>query len=391
MRSAAVVLRLLALWLVAGGCGAQKQMIPSALDTQAVDVKAEPGPADLPPRSTGVPADSILEMLQWIARSDGRELLSQRWWDFEGDRFRWDTFGDPSFMGEGSSTTVSDAADATILFSGVSADGSTVSYDAYTGELRGSPEEDQTTAHDAAEEWGTKDVVLLGRQVLDHTEADVYRLDLNIGHGQERSADFGLVYVNAATGLRLREEWLLGSPGDAWVYHLYDYSLLPRTPELEAHLSTQALMDLAEQNLQQRLTEVGELDFPVWSIPEGAHGLTLSGAMLLKGDDGTRVRLSYVPKESLGPAAVTIETSDVRERPDFPRVRLMPREEAVAYSGGTDHIDFRMVSPADASGTIDYDTSVRILLGAESEEPAEPLVLGTLAMELVDMRHTDPH
>lgn len=53
--------------LLVGGCGAQQKAIPSALDTQAIDVTAETGPAELPPRSSGVSDGSILEMQQSIA------------------------------------------------------------------------------------------------------------------------------------------------------------------------------------------------------------------------------------------------------------------------------------------------------------------------------------
>jgi hypothetical protein len=369
--------------LFAAGCGAQTQLIPSALDTQAIDIEAEPGPAELPPRSTGVPADSLLETLQWIARSDGRQLESQRWWDFENDRFRWDTFGDPAFIGGGTSTTANDPANATILFSAVSADGRTISFDAFTSELRSSPEQGQPAAEDTMEEWGTADVVRLGRQILSSTEVDVYRLDLNVPRGQERMADFGLVYVDAASGLRLREEWLLGSPGDAWVYHLFDYRLVPRTPEAEARLTAQALIDLAGQSLEQKLQEVAGLDFPVWGLPEGAHGLVLSGITV----DGTQVSLAYVPEGYLGPAAVSVETNDIRGRSDFPERMLISRDEAVAHSEGADHIDFRM--KAEGTGSADgYDTAVRVLLGSGSGGLGEPLALGTVAMDLVDVRST---
>jgi hypothetical protein len=385
---AALVLTV-ALAPLVGGCGAQKEMIPSALNPQAVDVKAEPGPAALPPRSTGVPADSLLEMVQWIARSDGRELHSQRWWDFEKNRFRWDTFGDPAAISGGPTTTASDLATATILYAAVSADGQVVSYDAFSGELRSSPTVSQGEAGGTEREWGSDDVVRLGRQILDGNEVDVYRVDLNIPRGQERSADFGLIFVDSETGLRQREEWLIGSPGDAWVYHLYQYRLVPRTPELEARLSAQALLDMAAEKVAEKLREVVALDFPVWGLPQGAHELVLSGVTILAGEQGTQVSLAYLPEGEIGPAVVTIETNDIRERSDFPEEMLKPREEAVAYSGDTDHIDFRMSAESDGNAG-GYDTAVRILLGAQSADLPEPLALGILAMELVDVRSTSP-
>lgn len=381
----------LAATLLGVSCGGQKEAIPSALDSEAIDVTAEPGPAGLPPRSKGVPADSILEMRQSIARDDGVELHSQRWWDFANDRFRWDTFGDRASIMGGPTTTARDPATATLLYSGMRADGQSLSYDAVSGELRGGPAPWDGTSAETEDEWPrADDVVLLGRQMLSDAQVDVYRVDLNVGRGQERSADFGLIYVDARTGLRRREEWLLGLPGDAWVYHLYEYRLMPRTPRLEAQLAPQALFDLAAETVADRLREAAALDFPVWGLPAGAHELALAGATVMRGERGVQVRLAYAPRDRVWAPVVWIETTDVRDRPDFPQNLLISREEAVAEAAGTDHIDFRMQGPG--TGAIDpsegttYDTSARILFSPEPDAPSSPLDLGGLAMELIDAR-----
>ncbi len=395
VQRAAVLLFLLLLLLLttvavlAVGCGAQKTAIPSALDAEAIDITAEPGPAGLPPRSTGVPAGYILEMCQSIARDDGAELHSQRWWDFENDRFRWDTFGDPASMLGGSTTTANDPAVAHILYAAVWAEGQTLSYDAASGELRGGPAGKDDVGTETWDEWpNSDDVVLLGRQMLKGVKADVYRLDLNVGRGQERSADFGLIYAEAATGRRLREEWLLGPPEDAWVYHLYEYRLAPRTSELEARLTPQALLDLAAETVAEHLHEVAALDFPVWGLPTGIHGLTLAGVTIMRGDRGIEVRVAYAPEDRRWAPAVWIETTDVRNRPDFPQHLLMSREEAVTGAAGSDHIDFRMrgsdAGAGDSAAGTGYDTSVRILLSPDSSSSS--LDLGGLAMELIDAR-----
>ncbi|MBN1320578.1 MAG: hypothetical protein JXA87_07045 [Thermoleophilia bacterium] len=370
------------------GCDGRQDVIPSALDTTLIDVTAETGPAELPPLSSGVPAGQVLEMTQRVARSDGSELHSRRWYDFENDRFRWDTFGDPSSALGGPSTTAAVADTAAILFSGVRADGQDISYDGYSGELRGNPAPADAQI-DESGGWDTTDTVRLGRQTLSGAEVDVYRVDLNIPRGHERSADFGLVYVESSTGPRLREEWLIGSPGDAWVYLLYEYRLVPLTPELESRLSPQSLIDLAAATIAAYMDQVAKLDFPVWGLPDGAHDLTLSGVRVLESGKGTQVGLSYVPRGQIGVPAVTIETNDIRGRRDFPRSLTGLREEAVAYSGGTDHIDFRMADAGvDEAST--YDTSVRILLNTEAVKAGEPLSLGSLAMEITDVRGTTP-
>lgn len=87
----------------------------------------------------------------------------------------------------------------------------------------------------------------------------MYRVGLNIPRGHERSADFGLVYVESSTGLRSREEWLIGSPGDAWIYHLYEYRLVPITPELESRQEIwEVLPDMLQEEVKLRMNAVME-------------------------------------------------------------------------------------------------------------------------------------
>jgi hypothetical protein len=209
-------------------------------------------------------------MTQWIARSGGRELVSQQWLDFENHRARSDNYGDATSILDGPTTTAIDPAAATILYSAVVDDIQEMTYDAHSTELRSNPVTAEGAFGGSEFASGASDVVLLGRQALGGVQVDVYRVDLNIPRGQERSADFGLIYADSATGLRLREEWLLGSPGRAWVYHMYEYRLLPRTPEIEARMEPEALIELAAQALAGHMAEIAELDFPVWGLPAGA-------------------------------------------------------------------------------------------------------------------------
>jgi hypothetical protein len=41
---------------------------------------------------------------------------------------------------------------------------------------------------------------------------------------------------------------------------------------------------------------------------------------------------------------LSVEINDIRGRSVFPEELLRPWEEAAVYSGGTDHIDFRMTA-----------------------------------------------
>jgi hypothetical protein len=387
----AVCLLVALLALLLGGCGAQAREILSALDSQAINVAVVGDPSRLPSRAAGVPPGFVLKITQWIARPAGRELASQQWIDFENRRARWDNYGDATSILDGPTTTAIDPAAATILYSAVVDDIQEVTYDAHSTELRSTPLTAEGAFGSSEFASGAGDVVLLGRQVLGGARVDVYRVDLNIPRGQERSADFGLIYMDSASGLRLREEWLLGSPGHAWVYHMYEYRLLPRTPEIEARMKPEALVELAARALAGHMAEIAKLDFPVWGLPEAAHGLVLSGARIVTSDKGTSVRLEYVPKGFIGPGAVSVETNDLRARGDFPQNLLISREQAIANSGGTDHIDFLMPGGSVGDdGSNDRgaagDTAVRIQLGSNSGKPVEPLMLGTLAAELVDVR-----
>ena len=337
-------------------------------------------------------------MTQWIARSGGRELASQQWIDFANHRARSDIYGDATPILGGPTTTAVDPAVAAILYSSFVDDTQEITYDAHSAELRSSPVAGEGAFGGSEFSNGQGDVVLLGRQALGGVQVDVYRVDLNIPRGQERSADFGLIYVESAGGPRLREEWLLGSPGHAWVYHLYEYRLLPRTPEIEARMEPEALVESASHAVAGHMAEIAQLDFPVWGRPAGRKGLVLSGAGIVTSAKGTSVRLEYVPKGFIGPGAVSVETNDLRARADFPQNLLISREQAIANSGGTDHIDFLMPggnvgedgsnytdAPGDR-GAGSGDTAVRILLGSNSGKPSEPLILGTIAAELIDVR-----
>ena len=205
-------------------------------------MKAETGPAKLPPLSSGVPSGSILHDKRWVAPSDGQTVLhSEAWYDFENSRARTDWFNTPTSPAEGAATIPTKAANPSILAAEVWDHGRHQSYNGYsntvlpadTGQPLGGPDQ-----------WPTQDIVRLGQQTLNGKTVDVYRADLNIPRGQERSADFGLIYVDSTSGLRVREEWLVGSPGSAYVAHLYAYDLVPRTDELARYLSIGSLDEL---------------------------------------------------------------------------------------------------------------------------------------------------
>ncbi len=364
------------------GCGTSGSAISSAADPSALDVTSAGEQASLPSLDSGVPSGYVLEVTHWVARPTGRELASRQWTDFEEQRMRSDWYGDPTPVLNGPTTTAVDPTTATILYADVVSDGESMSYDARSAELRLGPANGRELSQGSGFGGGGEDVVLLGRQSLGGEDVRVYRVDLNIAAGQERSADFGLVYVAADTGLRLREEWLLGSPGNARVAHLFEYDLVPRTAALEGGMKRQALIDLAADTLAERMRQVAVLGFPVWGLPEGSHGLVLSGATMVQSERGMSVSLSYVPQGEPGVPLLSVETTDLRGRNDFPPDLLITREKAIAgYSGG-EVLDFGMTGP----GPEDPDTAVRAMRWPDTGRGAEASPLPVVAEELVDVR-----
>jgi hypothetical protein len=384
----AIVLLTLAATLfgvVVCGCvpAAQARAIPSVLDPSALDVKAVGTPATIPPISTGVPKSSILQVDQWIAESPGRQLHSQRWVDFQNHRARWDWYLFPAEANLGGSSTTAGGLPAGSILASVVVDGnSSFSYDGYGGRVNAGAA-DETGIFDGSDQdpgWSGRTPVLIGHQLLGGAKVDVYRIDLNIPSGQERSADFALIYVDSATGLRVRDEWLLGSPGDAWVFHLFEYRLVARTDALEASMMPDAVKGQRASVLAARLRAARDMGFPVWGLPAGTSGLVLSGVTISASETQSSVLLYYRPDGSVGQPAFSIETIDVRGRSDFPADLLVPREKAVAKSGG-DVLDFGLGT--DVKGHV--QTAVRMMRWPESGAPAGLPSLAELAGELVDV------
>lgn len=130
------------------------------------------------------------------------------------------------------------------------------------------------------------------------------------------------------------------------------------------------------------MARVAKLDFPVWGLPSATDGLVLSGATITLSDRGTSVLLAYAAQDSHGAPAVTIETTDLRGRSDFPQDLLRTRDEAIANPRDDNVLDFRM---GDDAGGQDA-TAVRILPWPESVRPAGMPSLASLAEDLVDVR-----
>jgi hypothetical protein len=303
--------------------------------------------------------------------------------DFQNHRARWDWYVFPAEANlGGASTTTQGQPGGSILASEVVDGNSSLSYDGNGGRVNvGSADEASFFGgSDQEPGWSGRTPVLIGHQLLNGAKVDVYRIDLHNSFGQERSADFALIYVDSATGLRVRDEWLLGSPGDAWVFHLFEYRLVARTDALETSMVPDAVKGQQAYVLAARLSAARDLGFPVWGLPAGTLGLVLSGVTISASDSQSSVLLYYRADGSVGQPAFSIETIDVRGRSDFPANLLVPREEAIAKSGG-DVLDFGMGT--DAKGRV--QTAVRMMRWPESGAPAGLPSLGELAGELVDV------
>lgn len=178
---------------------------------------------------------------------------------------------------------------------------------------------------------------------------------------------------------------MAGSPGDGGVEMLHEYRLLPRTPELEARVSTQALFNLAGLTLAAKKEELKELDFPVWGLPDGTDGLILSGIALTRDDTVFSVGLTYSSQGAIGaPPALWIKIGDIRDPSHNVDPPPGPRGQAQVQEGEDASITFRMNEPATV-GQPGYDTVVYIRTN-DGIGRAAALDVKILAEALIDLR-----
>jgi hypothetical protein len=140
-----------------------------------------------------------------------------------------------------------------------------------------------------------------------------------------------------------------GPRDSVWVSDLYEYRLLPSTPELEASLSVQALRDLAAATLAAKKQELKNLSYPVWGLPDGTEDLVLTGIEQL-GTGRTVLQYGYegaAPEATGGaPAAVWMGTADLLGRSLDTEFSLPPKDRAVVHQDEDAEMSFRMNQPA---------------------------------------------
>ena len=83
---------------------------------------------------------------------------------------------------------------------------------------------------------------------VDERPADVYRVEFP-DKGDEMTADYALIYVDRATGLRFWEKWVAGSE----VVRVVSRRLVAATPEHEALLSRDSVQASSAGALEEAL------------------------------------------------------------------------------------------------------------------------------------------
>lgn len=180
------------------------------------DLPASPTTAltKLPPLSSAVPKGRLQEETERMSSpsvppSEHRSLM-----DYAGRRMRFEGY-----------------IDGVLRFLDVHDDGITTSLSTFDSSLR---------AHAASfDEYQKSRDFLAGLPVtrvngpsVDGQPADVYRVEFP-NQGGEITAEYALIYMDKATGLRFREEWMVGSE----VVREVTRRLVASTQELEALLS----------------------------------------------------------------------------------------------------------------------------------------------------------
>ncbi|MHB1345018.1 MAG: cell division protein FtsX [Thermoleophilia bacterium] len=168
----------------------------------------------VPPLSAAVPADRLLEETERMsspgtAPSEHRFLV-----DFTGERVRFEGY-----------------VDGKLRFLEVTEGGMTTSLDTLTSSLRANPG-NFGESQKARDFLAGLPVETVGQTSVDGRPADIYRVEFPNPDG-ESSADYGRIYIDRATALRVREEWLVGLD----VVRVVTRRTVVSTPELEGLLS----------------------------------------------------------------------------------------------------------------------------------------------------------
>jgi hypothetical protein len=132
-------------------------------------------------------------------------------------------------------------------------------------------------------------------------------------------------YVDSVTGLRTKEVWGAGSEQQT-----IERRLTTRTSAVESALNRESLMKIAEVMKSDRLKTLASLTYDVCGLAEGWQGLHLRN--VIPGTDWNSVRLEYSCGVSILPA-VTIESWNLKARPDYPARLCSPLTKASPQQG----------------------------------------------------------
>jgi hypothetical protein len=133
-------------------------------------------------------------------------------------------------------------------------------------------------------------------------------------------------YIDPATGLVMLEELTGVVPGGPAFSARVERRVIAATPELLQRMEVSALPPIAEGSRAQRVAALKGAPSPVYGLPTGYPGLTLTA--VISAADWRLVRLQYGPV-----AAVT--TLDLSKYPDYGAQYLAPLDQAWLDSDGS--------------------------------------------------------
>ena len=153
----------------------------------------------LPPLATGVPSGTLLEEVDSMPSATAPETEHYYLIDFGQSRLRFEGY-----------------VQAKLRFVNVIENGRIAAYTTFDGSSRVDPANFReyvggVTPNVGIDFLAGSPMAKVGEETLNGSQAEVYRVQFNNSSSDEIVAEYALIYIDSASGLRVREEWMVGS------------------------------------------------------------------------------------------------------------------------------------------------------------------------------------